>query len=222
MKFLRWLILMIVLLLVSCNELEIEEEVKGNEKVITKTILTLWDSITAWYTLDLEDSYPSQLGDVLQENNYKYEIINAWVSWDTSEQLLERIDLYLDLEDSNTEIAILVIGWNDGLRWLSINILYSNISLVIDKLQNENIKVVLWWMQIPPNLWLKYSYDFKKLYSKIAKQKDVYLIDFFLEGVAWNRSLNLSDWIHPNKKWYEIIAKNVFEFLKSNKLITND
>jgi acyl-CoA thioesterase-1 len=39
-------------------------------------------------------------------------------------------------------------------------------------------------MQIPPNLGIKYSRDFKNMYSKIAKKQDIYLIDFFLEDVA--------------------------------------
>jgi lysophospholipase L1-like esterase len=60
------------------------------------------------------------------------------------------------------------------------------------------------------------------MYSKIAKKQDIYLIDFFLEDVAWYRKLNLNDWIHPNKDWYKKIATNVYEFLKSKKLIKND
>jgi hypothetical protein len=36
-------------------------------------------------------------------------------------------------------------------------------------------------MQIPPNLGLKYSDDFKNLYKQIALEEEIYLIDFFLE-----------------------------------------
>lgn len=223
MKILKNLIFLLLLLLFSCqNNITNNSEILKENKIKNKIILTIWDSITAWYNLSLEDSYPWQLEKLLQENLYNYEVVNAWVSWDTSMQVLERIDLYLLDEEKLPEIAILVVWGNDWLRWKSIEELSSNIDLIIKKLKDKNIKVVLWWMKIPPNLWLNYSRDFFSIYKKIAKNNDVYLINFFLEWVAWNRHLNLDDWIHPNKKWYEILAKNVFEFLKSNKLIKND
>lgn len=221
MKYLKISILLSLLLLISCNN-STEEKKLALESNNSKTILSLWDSLTAWYSLDLEKSYPSQLEKILQKNNYNYKVINAWVSWDTSSQLLERIDLYLNDDEKIPEIAIIVIWWNDWLRGQSTKDLSKNIKQIINKLKEKNIKIVLAWMQIPPNLWLRYSNDFKNLYSKIADEEWVYLIDFFLEWVAWNANLNLNDGIHPNEKWYEIISKNIFEFLKSNKLIKND
>lgn len=215
-------VILTLLFLSSCgSDIKTDNEinkVSNNSKII----LALWDSITAWYQLDLEDSYPSQLEKLLQEKGYNYKLINAWVSWDTSDGLLERMDLYLDDDENIPEIAILVIWWNDWLRGQSTKVLSNNIKLIIEKLGEKNIKVVLPEMQIPPNLWFKYTRDFKNLYKKIALETGVYSMDFFLEWVALNKNLNLRDMIHPNKKWYEIISKNVFNFLKSNELITND
>jgi acyl-CoA thioesterase-1 len=215
-------LILILLFLSSCGaDTKTDNEINKVSKN-SKIILALWDSITAWYQLDLEDSYPSQLENLLQEEWYNYRLINAWVSWDTSDGLLERIDLYLDDDENIPEIAILVIWWNDWLRGQSTKVLSNNIKLVIEKLEGKNIKVVLPEMQIPPNLWLRYTRDFKNLYKKVALETGVYSMDFFLEWVAWNKDLNLRDGIHPNKKWYEIISKNVFNFLKSNEIITND
>lgn len=208
-------------LIISCQK---EEIVKNTEEITQKTkiIIALWDSLTAWYNLDLSESYPMQLEKILNENGYKYRVINAWVSWDNSEQLLKRLDLYLNDEEILPELAIVVIWWNDWLRWNSTEELSSNIEKIINKLKEKKIKVVLWWMKIPPNLWINYANDFSKLYSKLADKTDSYLIDFFLEWVAGDKSLNLNDWLHPNKQWYNIIAKNVFDYLLKNNLITND
>ena len=42
---------------------------------------------------------------------------------------------------------------------------------------------------------------------------------FLLKDVAGVPSLNLSDRIHPNKKGHEVIAKHVYNFLVSEKII---
>lgn len=205
----------------ACSVLKDDEETKTNLAAPSeKIILAIWDSITAWYNLKLEDSYPKQLEKKLAENNYNYKVINAWVSWDTSENLLERIDLYLS-EDDLPEIALIVIWWNDWLRWMSLDELEWNIKEIVTKLKKKNIKVVIGWMKIPANLWFNYSRNFSKLFKKIAKDEWVFLIDFFLEWVASIRELNLSDRIHPNEKWYKIISDNVYEYLIDNDIIND-
>ena len=196
---------------------ENENSTKGATE--TKTIIALGDSITAWYSLPIEDSYPSQLEVLLQNNWYDYELINAGVSGNTSSQLLSRIDLYLEDETDIPDIALVVIWWNDGLRAQSIDEMSENIIEIIEKLKEKNVEVVLWGMQIPPNNWLSYFLDFKNAYGDIAKETDVELIDFFLEDVATKWIYNLPDMIHPNKDGYAIIAQNTFEFLKISKKI---
>lgn len=214
------IIILLLLAVMSCqNEEEISKvEVQKKDKII----LALGDSLTAWLGLPLEESYPSQLQDMLRKNNSPYEVINAWVSGDTSENLLERVDLYLSDAARIPELAILVIGANDGMRGQSLEDLEENINQIVQKLKDKNVKVVLGWMKIPPNLWLFYTNDFFKIYKRVAEKNDIFLFDFFLEWVAGNRSLNLDDGIHPNKEGYQIIVKNLFDFLVNNKLVEND
>lgn len=187
-----------------------------------KYILALGDSLTAGYSLPIEDSYPSQLEGMLQNEGYNYELINAGVSGNTSAQALERLDLYLEDPSETPELAIVVVWWNDGLRGQSIDTLENNLTQIVEKLQERWVKVVIWWMQIPPNRGLKYFSDFKWVYKKVAKATDAERIDFFLEDVATKSQYNLPDWIHPNKEGYAIISQNVFNFLEKNKLLQND
>lgn len=213
------IIYFLLLMLFSCQKnVSLNETVVQDKNIKTKTILALWDSVTAWYNLPLEDSYPLQLQKILNDNWYNYEVINWWVSWNNSEQLLERVDLYLNDKDL-PKIVIIVIWWNDWLRWNSIEELSLNLEKIINKFKEKKVEVVLWWMKIPPNLWLSYSSDFSSIFKKVADKTGVYLIDFFLEWVAWKSNLNLNDWLHPNKQWYAIVSKNVFDFLKNNNLI---
>lgn len=193
-----------------------EENIVSEKTEKQKTILALWDSLTAWYWVDTSENYPTKLEKKLLENNYNYKVINAWISWDTSSWLKSRVSLYLD---QNPEIVIIVIWWNDGLRWLPTTELEVNILSIIESFP-AGTKIVLWGMDIPINLWLKYRNDFKNVYKNISKQKnDIYFLPYFLEGVWWVASLNISDMIHPNSAWYDIIVQNLYDFLIKNDVL---
>ncbi|MDC0506286.1 arylesterase [Candidatus Gracilibacteria bacterium] len=206
-----------LLLLVSCGDKKptlADIVVEEGEKI---QILALGDSITAGYNLPIDDAYPSQLEGLLGDD--KYEIINGGVSGDTSIQLLNRLDLYIEDDENLPALAIVTIGGNDGLRGQSLEDLENNIESIISKLKEKNIPIVISGMRIPINLGFQYSRDFKSLYKNIAKNSDVYFFEHFLEDVQGVASLNLNDRIHPNKQGYSIIAENMYEFLKDEKLV---
>lgn len=192
--------------------------IKNEENWETKqkqVILALWDSLTAWYWVEESENYPSKLQKTLDESGYNYEVVNAWVSWDTSSNLLSRASLYLEKEP---QIVILVIWGNDGLRWLSTVDLKQNILQIIDTFPKS--KIVLWGMDIPANLWIAYRNEFKRIYKEIASErKDIYFLEYFLEWVAGKSQYNISDMIHPNSDWYDIIVNNMIDFLEENKIV---
>lgn len=200
----------------SCSkEIDNTKRETSNNTDTQKTILAMWDSLTAWYRLDIWDSYPFLLEQTLQKSWYNYKVINAWISWNTSSDLLSRAWMYVDLKP---DVVIIVIWWNDGLRWLSVLDMKQNILSIIDIFPNS--KIVLSWMDLPQNLWNTYIKEFKKVYSDIKNERpSIYFLEFFLQDVAWKIEYNLDDMIHPNKKWYEIVSKNMFNFLEQNKII---
>lgn len=211
-----------LIILVSCSwgsSVSLEENdtiTSENTPIQEKTILALGDSLTAWYWLPISESYPSKLESLLQNNNYNYKVINAGVSGDTSKNLLDRADLY---RDQNPDIVLLVIGWNDGLRGQSIDTLKANIQSIID-IYAGNTQIVLWWMEIPANFWLKYMRDFKQAYYDIVDaNKNIYFLESFLKDVWWVASLNQADRIHPTSAWYDVIVWNLYEFLEDEDII---
>lgn len=211
----KYIFLIFSLFLFACWKAEKPIEVR--EKLPEKQlILALWDSLTAGYWVVENENYPSKLQKKLDDERYNYSIMNAWVSWDTSANILSRASLYLE---KNPAIVILVVWWNDALRWLSTVDIKKNILNIIDTFPTS--KVVLWGMDIPANLWVQYRADFKKVYQEIAfERKNIFFLPFFLEWVAGKSNLNISDMIHPNSFWYDIIVKNVMDFLQKNKIIT--
>ncbi len=213
-----FILLLTSLFLFSCTSKNEQTNTQTWNTVIEqqKTILALWDSLTAWLWVDVSDNYPSKLEKKLTQNWYKYKVVNAWVSWDTSDWLKSRVWLYLE---PKPDIVILVIWGNDWLRWLSTSDLKTNIIEIIDAFP-PTTKIVLWWMDIPMNLWPKYRNEFKSIYKEIKKEKEnIYLIDYFLEWVWWVRELNNSDKIHPNSAWYDIVVNNLYNFLIKNNIL---
>ena len=214
------LILSIFILFWCSSNKEPDVIIKEKENDEKRIILALWDSITAWYWLTLEDSYPSKLEKLINNNWYNYKVINWWVSWDTSDGLKSRASIYTHL---NPDTVIIVIWWNDWLRWLPLDNLKTNILEVIDIFKNLNTNIVVSWMDIPANLWVSYRNNFRDVYKDIQKERnDIFFQDFFLEWVAWNPKLNLSDMIHPNSSWYDIISNNMYDFLEKNNLLIKD
>lgn len=175
-----------------------------------KVIVALGDSLTAWFWLPEQDSYPSKLSDKLNQEGYNYKIINGWVSGNTSGQLLDRADLYLD---QNPDLAIIVIGGNDGLRSLPIDEMKQNIIDIIDLYQAAGVEVVIAGMDIPINLGLSYRNSFKSAYKEIANERNIHFMKFFLQDVGGVWYLNQPDRIHPTAEWYDIIVENLYQFL---------
>lgn len=215
----KYFLLIFTFLLFSCSKNNIVSDNQNIWKEQEKqVILALGDSLTAWNWVDEKQNYPSKLQEKLDENWYNYEVINAWVSWDTSQNLKSRVWLYLD---KKPKIVILVIWWNDWLRGLPITDLKKNILDIINAFKDS--KIVLWWMDLPLNLWPKYREEFKNVYTEISKESpDIYFLKYFLEWVGWNPDLNNEDMIHPNPKWYDIIIKNLFDFMEKNKVVSKN
>lgn len=210
----KYILLLFSFFLFSCNS-QIEEKKPLWESGQKQVILALWDSLTAGYWVNDNENYPSKLQKILDENWYNYEVINAWVSWDTSANLLSRASLYIE---KNPEIVILVIWWNDWLRGLSTTDLKQNILQIMDTFPNT--KIVLWGMDIPANLWIAYRNEFKNIYKEITRErKEIYFLEYFLEWVAGKSNLNISDMIHPNSDGYDIIVAHLMNFLEENELI---
>ena len=142
---------------------------------------------------------------------YRYRVINAGVSGDTTAGGLRRVDWVLK---SKPEIVILELGGNDGLRGLDLKDTRANLEQIIQRLLAGGAKVVLAGMKLPPNYGREYTTSFQSLYSELAKQHDLPLISFFLEGVATKTGLNQADGIHPTGSGYNIIVENIWPTLE--------
>jgi acyl-CoA thioesterase-1 len=179
----------------------------------SRVILVLGDSITAGYGLEPEESYPALLQKKIDAQGWKYRVINAGQSGDTSAGGLGRLDWLLK---NPIDILVLELGGNDGLRGLPVETTRRNLQAIIDRTKQKypKTKVILAGMKVPPNMGRDYGEKFEATFRELAKRNQSVLIPFVLEGVGGVRELNLPDGIHPTAKGQEIVAKNVWKALE--------
>lgn len=175
-------------------------------------ILAFGDSLTEGYGLPRSKSYPTLLQKRLDENGYKYRVVNAGISGDTSFGGLNRIDEAI--KSDNIAVMILELGGNDMLRGLDLTNTGKNLATIIEKVQAKHINVILAGMEAPPNLGEDTQREFHDLYVTLAEKYKLKRIPFFLEGVGGRAELNQDDKIHPNENGTPIVMENVWKVLE--------
>ena len=174
-------------------------------------ILAFGDSLTAGFGVPDAESYPARLQNILIKNGYKYKVVNAGVSGDTTAGGVRRIKW---LMKNNPEIVILELGANDGLRGLSLQEMESNLEKIIFVCKENGAKVLITGMKAPPNYGKEYTVEFEKTFFRLADKHKLPLVPFFLEGVAGIREHTQSDGIHPLGSGYSIVVQMIWKYLK--------
>ncbi len=174
-------------------------------------IVAFGDSLTAGLGVAQEDAYPAQLQRRLEEAGYRYRVINAGVSGDTTAGGVRRVDWVLN---SKPSIVILELGANDGLRGIDLAQTKVNLETIIRRLQAAGVTVILAGMKLPPNYGEDYTARFSAIYQELAATYRVPLMPFFLEGVAAREGLNQADGIHPTEAGYRVIVENLMGTLQ--------
>ena len=170
------------------------------------TILALGDSLTEGLGVDNDANYPAQLEARLQELGYKnVKVVNSGLSGETSRGLVNRLDWVLQ---TKPDITILTVGANDAIRGIDVATVEANIRTAVKRLQDNGSEVILGGMQIYDNLGSDYVESFAAIYPRVAKDMNVTLIPFFLDGVGGDPKLNQADAIHPTKEGYTIIVND--------------
>jgi len=174
-------------------------------------LVAFGDSLTAGLGVSPEESYPARLQEKLLLAGYRYRVINAGVSGDTTAGGVRRVEWVLK---SKPDIVIVELGANDGLRGLSLIETRANIERIIQRLLAGGAKVILAGMKLPPNYGADYTKTFHAMYADLAKRYDVQLIPFFLDGVATKTDLTQADGIHPTGAGYAVIVENTWRFVE--------
>lgn len=174
-------------------------------------IAAFGDSLSAGYGAEAGKSYPDYLQKLLEAKGYRYKVVNAGVSGDTTSDGIVRLSGVLSLKPA---VVVLEFGGNDGLRGLPVASTRANLEQMIVALEKAGAKVVLAGMTLPRNYGADYIRSFEKVYTDLAKQHKLTLIPFLLQDVALAApELMQRDGIHPTAAGNERVAATVLRYM---------
>ncbi|HAL67040.1 arylesterase [Pseudomonas fulva] len=176
------------------------------------TVLIVGDSISAAFGLNTRDGWASLLQTRLRQEGFDDKVVNASISGDTSAGGQARLPALLAAH--TPEVVVLELGGNDGLRGQPPAQLRQNLAAMIDQSRQAGAKVLLLGMQLPPNYGVRYTTAFAEVYKELAKDKQVALVPFFLEGVGGVPELMQADGIHPAQGAQQRLLENAWPALK--------
>ena len=172
------------------------QEVK-NVNSSGKTIICFGDSITFGYGVDPSNAYPAVLSEWLN-----IPVVNSGIDGDTTDQALKR--LASDVLEKDPLLVVVEFCGNDFLEKIPTQTTVSNISLMVDKIQEQGAMVAI--VDISAGMFMaQYRMDFRRL----AQEKDAIFISGVLDKIITNPSMK-SDFLHPNAKGYRLVAERIY------------
>jgi acyl-CoA thioesterase-1 len=184
----------------------------GPSTAAAHTILVLGDSLSSGHGIDERQGWVNLLRQKLEDNGYSYDVVNASVSGDTTQDGLSR--LRPALERHHPDIVVVELGGNDGLRAFATDAIRANLSRILETVRAGGAKIVLAGMRMPPNYGPAYTDAFERIYPDLAKKFNAALVPFFMQGVALKPDLMQDDDIHPNARGQPILLANVWPVLQ--------
>lgn len=169
-------------------------------------LVVLGDSLSAGLGLPGQEAFPIKLQKALQAKGIVVDMTNAGVSGDTSSGGRDRLDWSVP---DGTDGVIVELGANDALRGIDPDLTRKALTEIVQRLKARKIPVMLCGMLAPPNYGAEYAARFNSIYPDLAKQFDVPLYPFFLDGVAADAKLNQADGIHPTAAGVDIIVGKI-------------
>ncbi len=164
------------------------------------------DSLTAGYGTDPGQSYPDDLQRDLDRAGYKYRVVNAGVSGNTTKDGVGRVDRVLAIRPA---VVVVEFGGNDGLRGLPIADSRGNLDEIVRRLKAGGAEVALAGITLPPDYGPDYIRQFNETYTLLAKKYKAPLLPFLLQGVYGTEGMMQADRTHATAAGNQVVARNV-------------
>lgn len=177
-----------------------------------QTILVLGDSLSSGHGFSPSLGWVNLLRQRLKQREYRYRVVNASISGDTSRNGYQRLPKLL--KRYQPHIVIIGLGGNDALRGFRLQKLQYNLVSMINMAHASKAKVLLLAVRVPPNYGLAYQQELATVYAEVAKKYRVAFVPRVLADVALNKQRMQDDGIHPNASAQPQVLDNVWVALK--------
>ncbi len=198
------------LILTLMGVLPLMNMVMAAETTPPTKILVWGDSLSAAYGIPVDKGWVNLLQQKLQNNAV---INNGSISGETTAGGLTRLPAAL--QTYQPDYVLLELGANDGLRGIKTDTMQANLEQMIQLAQQAKAKVVLLGIKLPPNYGSAYTQKFEAVYTNLAKQYNLPLVPFLLDGIAQNWDLVQADGVHPTAAAQPMVLDNVWKVLQS-------
>ena len=188
-----WLIA-VTLLLSACGDTDLRALNSGD------VIVAFGDSLTAGKGVSEEFAYPAVLSELSG-----FEVINAGISGETTEEGLQRLPSVLDKE--NPALLILFEGGNDILQNQDLSKTKANLDQMIGMAKQRNIQVAL--VGVPRKQLFSSTAEF---YGELAEQHELPLEGKAVASLLRKPAMK-SDSVHFNVNGYRELAKAISAML---------
>ena len=182
------------------------------QAALAGTVLVVGDSISAALGLDTRQGWVALLQKRLQEGDLAHQVVNASISGDTSSGGLARLPALL--AQHQPQVVVIELGGNDGLRGQPPMQLQQNLARMVDASRQAGAKVLILGMRLPPNYGARYTTAFAEVFATVAREQQVPLVPFLLEGVGGVAGMMQSDGIHPTAAAQPRLLENVWPTLE--------
>ena len=178
-----------------------------------RVVVCLGDSLTAGYGLDQAQAYPALLQKNIDAQSWKFKVVNAGLSGETTAGGLRRLDWVLK---QRIDVLIVALGGNDALRGIPLETTRQNLDQILTRARAKypDVQLIIAGMLIPPNWGREYFTGFRSIFPQLAKKHQAGLVPFLLEGVGGKPELSFPDGIHPTGEGHKIVAANVWKALE--------
>ncbi len=183
----------------------------SSQIVSAKKLIFLGDSLTEGYGVAQASAFPQLVKNKFESDKSDWIIQAAGSSGSTSASTLARLKW---IAKEKPDIVFLLMGSNDALRGLAPHETEKKILEALVWAQQHKIKIIIGQLYAPPNYGKTYTEKFAEIFPRLAKKFKIKLGPFLLKDVAGRPELNQADGIHPNEKGQQIVAENMYKFLK--------
>ena len=174
-------------------------------------LLIVGDSISAGYGLTAGEGWVDLLQTKLASDGYRYRVVNASISGDTTAG--GRVRLPQLLKQHRPAVVVIELGGNDALRGGDLNATRSNLDAMVTAAQDAGAKVLIVGMQLPPNYGAAYVRQFGALFGEVAKSRKAAVVPYAFDGFGDDLAQFQADRVHPTAAAQQRILANIFPSL---------